>query len=115
MDIQQASDSIAGALITKQKEIDALSLASSILSDKFSAEFTARDQALKELSETHGKLNTEKSATAQIISEKSALETAYNNALAEKDALISESVAKDKTIEDLQAQVDAMKPVDVPV
>jgi hypothetical protein len=50
---------------------------------------------------------------ATLTSEKSALATAYDNALIEKDALITESLAKDAIIEDLQAQVISVKPIEV--
>lgn len=56
IDIQQATDTLAGAVITKQKEIDALNLATSVLQNTFTAEFTSRDQALKELSAIHANL-----------------------------------------------------------
>lgn len=64
-------------------------------------------------------LITEKEAhtndVAALTSEKSALSVAYDNALAEKDALITESATKDTRIEDLQAQMEALTPKDVPV
>lgn len=114
MDIITAQGELAGAVATKQKEIDALNLASTILSNTFAAEFTARDQALTEMSATYKKLDDEKNArtndVATLTSEKSALSVAYDNALAEKDALITESAGKDTQIEDLQAQVEALTP-----
>ena len=93
MDIQQAIDTLSGAIITKQKEIDALNLASKILSDKFVAEFTSRNQALYEMNATYTKLDEEKVKTNILTTNKIALE----KTLVEKDVIIAELLNQAKT------------------
>ncbi len=123
MDIIQAQGELAGAVATKQKEIDSLNLASTILSETFTAEFTARDQALSEMSATYKKLDDEKNARTQdvatLTSEKASVQTAleaeqtaHAETQAKVDALTIETndkataiEAKDAIIADLQAQV----------
>jgi predicted glutamine amidotransferase len=105
MDINLAKQTIESAIKSRTDELATLILAQSILTDTYKAEFTAKDTATAEADAKSAELNAEKVKTATLTSEKEALAVAYNNALTEKDTLITESVAKDKTIEDLQSQV----------
>lgn len=124
MDINTARDTISGAIITKEKEIEALKLAQKVLEGDFAAEFTARDEAIKQLSEKETQL-IEKDETislkeqeiATLQSEKEALETQY-------DSLETEIGTKNETITTLNETVNTLiaeneelkKPVkDVPV
>src|SRR3990167_5479875 len=88
MDIQQAKDFLSGMNITLQKQIDANTLAIQILDETFQAEFTSRDLAVQQVS--------------GLISEKEALQTAKNMAIADKDAIIAE---KEEVIAEKEGQL----------
>lgn len=76
MDILDALGVIQGAIITKQRELDALSLAQQVLQDKFQPEFSARDQALAQLAAKQAEVDSARAELADAQAQISAAEAA---------------------------------------
>jgi uncharacterized coiled-coil protein SlyX len=96
MDISLARQQLQTTIASKQADLDALTLAKSILDTTFKADFTAKETAQAEADSKSAELNAEKAKTASHQAEVDAL----NATLTDKEAVIT----------DLQSQV-ALMPV----
>lgn len=67
MDIVVAKDTLAGAVIIRQREVEALQLAITILNETFAAEFQMRDAALAEAANLARDLDAERTKNRTLI------------------------------------------------
>lgn len=86
MDINTASLILTESIVQDQKFIDVKKLALQVLEEKFQAEFTARDEALKLFSKKQVEMET-------VVNEKAELTIDYTALNIEKENLETESLA----------------------
>jgi hypothetical protein len=113
MDIQKALDTLIGASISKQKELDSIALAIEILQDKFAAEFQSRDQAIAQLNSKNAMLvekETELNTTKSSLVEAEKVIDQKDKVIAQKE---EELILKDQQITELTAE-PAEEPVETP-
>lgn len=105
MNILTAQSTLTELIAKRQGELDSLTLALSVLDSTFAPDISAIALAQKDADDQRVKVAE---TTTALDSEKVAHANEVVTLTSEKDALITEAVAKDKTIEDLQAQVVAL-------
>jgi chromosome segregation ATPase len=105
MDIQKALDTLSGAIITRNKELEALNLAISILQDKFAPEFESRNEAIRQLTE-------KEQAVLQLTADLTAKEMEIESKEQIINTLTAEKEAAELALETLSAEPTEEPPVE---